>query len=476
MGTIQADLNELKNLEQKTKNAKAKIDAIPGQLSFSLSGVLSELSGVWNGELEGLQQELEKSIREYSEGLGRAEQVVSKTYQNLKKADEEALKAMKKDIALNPYTSKMMYMQAGRNYAKESGMPDNIANIIFDAKWEIGYSPVKEVSAQAKAAKKEEKGWADYTLEGVSIGADFIPIVSNVKGAFEAGFGMDPFTFRKLNAVEQGIAAGAIVAGPVAKGTAKYGPKVLEAGKNLFKGGKSGGSMMPALAGDAAAFSAGGSAVFRTSDNISSVDQAYGTMMKSSRKELNTKSTDKIDNIEYQSNQKKNSESKNPMFGKDWNSYFQDTYGKKFVEWRSEVIYDISRLKNTDQFKPGALEHVLQGEINWSGKAVGFHYEGLPSQKGNVIPGTATVPNSNGVYEAKVEVNGILKTANNGMSSFFPKDMSPQQIVDSINEAYNNKSFVEGTRNTYTGKTSTGIEINMYLNKQGKIISAFPSK
>lgn len=279
MGTIQADLNELKNLEQKTKNAKAKIDAIPGQLSFSLSGALSELSGVWNGELEGLQEELEKSIREYSEELGRAEQVVSKTYQKLKKADEEALKAMKKDIALNPYTSKMMYMQAGRNYAKESGMPDNIANIIFDAKWEIGYSPFKEVSAQAKATKKEEKGWADYTLEGVSIGADFIPIVSNVKGTFEAGFGMDPFTFRKLNAVEQSIAAGAIVAGPVAKGTAKYGPKVLEAGKNLFKGGKGGGSMMPALARDAVAFSAGGSAMFRSSDDIGSVDQTYSRMM-----------------------------------------------------------------------------------------------------------------------------------------------------------------------------------------------------
>lgn len=60
MGTIQADLNELKSLEQRTKNAKAKIDVIPGQLSFSLSGALSELSGVWNGELEGLQQELEK--------------------------------------------------------------------------------------------------------------------------------------------------------------------------------------------------------------------------------------------------------------------------------------------------------------------------------------------------------------------------------------------------------------------------------
>ena len=102
MGTIQADLNELKNLEQKTKNAKAKIDAIPGQLSFSLSGALSELSGVWKGELEGLQQELEKSIREYSEELGRAERVVSKTYQELKAADEALLQALGLDSEIAP--------------------------------------------------------------------------------------------------------------------------------------------------------------------------------------------------------------------------------------------------------------------------------------------------------------------------------------------------------------------------------------
>ncbi|KYG26229.1 hypothetical protein ACU3L3_13200 [Priestia endophytica] len=102
MGAIQAALNELKNFEQKTKNAKAKIDAIPGQLSFSLSGALSELSGVWNGELEGLQQELEKSIREYSEELGRAEQVVSKTYQELKAADEALLQALGLDSEIAP--------------------------------------------------------------------------------------------------------------------------------------------------------------------------------------------------------------------------------------------------------------------------------------------------------------------------------------------------------------------------------------
>jgi uncharacterized protein YukE len=119
MGTIQADLNELKNLEQKTKNAKAKIDAIPGQLSFSLSGALSELSGVWNGELEGLQQELEKSIREYSEELGRAEQVVSKTYQELKAADEALLQALGLDSEIAPQKTSKGKAEGASNKKKE---------------------------------------------------------------------------------------------------------------------------------------------------------------------------------------------------------------------------------------------------------------------------------------------------------------------------------------------------------------------
>ncbi len=88
MSNIQADFNELQQIITKTKNAKTKVDAVPGQLSFSLSGVLSELSGVWNAELENLQQELEKSMRDYGEELGVVYNHVVKTSQDLKKADQ----------------------------------------------------------------------------------------------------------------------------------------------------------------------------------------------------------------------------------------------------------------------------------------------------------------------------------------------------------------------------------------------------
>ena len=77
-----------------------------------------------------------------------------------------------------------------------------------------------------------------------------------------------------------------------------------------------------------------------------------------------------------------------------------------------------------------------------------------------------------GVYKAKVEVNCIPKTANGGFSSFYPKSMSPQEVIGSINEAYRNRVYIRG--NTYSGLTSSGMEIEMFLDKNGKIISAYP--
>ncbi|MGN4613838.1 EndoU domain-containing protein [Bacillus cereus group sp. MYBK71-2] len=82
--------------------------------------------------------------------------------------------------------------------------------------------------------------------------------------------------------------------------------------------------------------------------------------------------------------------------------------------------------------------------------------------------------NDQGIYKAKIEVNGTPKTANGGFSTFFPKEWSSQKIVDNVNEAYNTKRHIIG--NTYKGVGSDGIEITMYIDSNGKIISAFPKE
>ena len=135
----------------------------------------------------------------------------------------------------------------------------------------------------------------------------------------------------------------------------------------------------------------------------------------------------------------------------------------------------IANLKNTENFTEGALEHILEGQINKRGKAVGFHYEGFPTAKGKIIDGTKSIPNDFGVYTGKVEVGGVPKISNGGKSTFFPEGWTAQEVIDAINQAFNNKEFVQGTRNTYRGKAANGLKIEMYIdNATNKIISAFP--
>ncbi|WP_373370549.1 EndoU domain-containing protein [Clostridium felsineum] len=43
-----------------------------------------------------------------------------------------------------------------------------------------------------------------------------------------------------------------------------------------------------------------------------------------------------------------------------------------------------------------------------------------------------------------------------------------------MNEAYSNREFVKGTNNTFVGETKNGMQIKMFINKNKKIISAFP--
>ena len=148
---------------------------------------------------------------------------------------------------------------------------------------------------------------------------------------------------------------------------------------------------------------------------------------------------------------------------------------KQFGVLFKNVWTKIFGFKNIGNFRNSAIGHIFYGEINRRGAATGYHYEGMPGSKGEVIPETRSTPNSNGVYTGKVSVNDMPKTGNNGVSSFFPEKMSAQEVVNSINQAYNNRQFVQGTRNTYIGYDANGMEIKMFIDMStGEIISAFP--
>ncbi|UPK44902.1 EndoU domain-containing protein [Paenibacillus pabuli] len=131
----------------------------------------------------------------------------------------------------------------------------------------------------------------------------------------------------------------------------------------------------------------------------------------------------------------------------------------------------LGSLQNTENFKTGTkengLSHIFGGEILKNGNANGFHYEGMPNSNGKIV-GKVDTPNEFGVYQANVEINGVPKGPK---STFFPKEWTPQQVIDSVNEAFNNKVNIKN--NKYIGKTSTGMEIELIL-RNDKIISAYP--
>lgn len=136
------------------------------------------------------------------------------------------------------------------------------------------------------------------------------------------------------------------------------------------------------------------------------------------------------------------------------------------------TMADIARLNNTDYFAKGTLEHIFDGTINKKGNATGYHYTMVSDSKGEIIEGTRSSSDKNGVFTAKVKVSGKKK---NGFSSFYPESWTPQQVVDAINTAYEEavSDPLNSSGSLWIGH-SGNIEIDMYLDSSRKITTAYP--
>ena len=140
------------------------------------------------------------------------------------------------------------------------------------------------------------------------------------------------------------------------------------------------------------------------------------------------------------------------------------------MELNSNDYKSLDNLTDLENFDASAIDHIFYGKINLKGKAVGFHYEGI-STKAQILNNIINI-DSNGVYIAKIRIDGIDKISNYGMTSFFPKNWTPQEVIDSINQAYSNKVHIRD--NKYIGYCNRGIKIEMYLNSHKNIITAYP--
>ncbi|WP_063095579.1 MULTISPECIES: T7SS effector LXG polymorphic toxin [Bacillus amyloliquefaciens group] len=144
---------------------------------------------------------------------------------------------------------------------------------------------------------------------------------------------------------------------------------------------------------------------------------------------------------------------------------------KSIIEEQKESVLSKSVTSNfstgKSKYTAGTMKHIYHGEVNQRGKAVGYHHESMMG--GKIIPGTEKKPDKNGVYMAKVEVGSVKKIAD---SSFFPREWNRADVLKAIDEAYHTRKQVRS--NKYRGITSTGIKIEMYLNSDGTIATAYP--
>ena len=109
--------------------------------------------------------------------------------------------------------------------------------------------------------------------------------------------------------------------------------------------------------------------------------------------------------------------------------------------------------------------HIFSAEVKRNGNVVGGHSTATGDVR--VIPGTASTPNAQGVYSAKIEVPDpnnpgqfLPKSNNGGVSTMFPDSWSTNQLKTEVDAAYKNK-VVNG--NKWTGTTPSGVKVEGYM-------------
>ncbi|MCL2778574.1 MAG: EndoU domain-containing protein [Polyangiaceae bacterium] len=122
------------------------------------------------------------------------------------------------------------------------------------------------------------------------------------------------------------------------------------------------------------------------------------------------------------------------------------------------------------------MEHILHGGITKKGRAIGFHWRGKGCNNENArVTQILRNPNAQGAYRAEVEIKNPQTgqwVRKGSTSAFFPDHWTAADVESAISEAYANKTTF-GT-NGWEGTTSSGVKIRGYVNKAGKITTAFP--
>ncbi len=130
---------------------------------------------------------------------------------------------------------------------------------------------------------------------------------------------------------------------------------------------------------------------------------------------------------------------------------------------------------------PVDLQHVFLGEVGKKGGvdvAKGFHHAPTDNVHANarVVAGKVSSPNAQGVYEATVKISQPgTNTAYAKNSTMFPDSMSRDDVVKSIQHAYEHATETSG--NKFVGPSGYGFDVKGYTSGTGAslhIRTAYP--
>lgn len=136
----------------------------------------------------------------------------------------------------------------------------------------------------------------------------------------------------------------------------------------------------------------------------------------------------------------------------------------------TEGIYQSSRYKN-GEFRQGSAGHTYKGFAKPNGNIAGGHMEATLNSDVKVLKRIPNPPIKNQPYKS-VQQN-LVSGATNEPKNMFPKNWTVEQVNEAINQAYQSKNYT-GMQNRWIGETDSGMEIMFYLDKEDKVISAFP--
>ncbi len=116
--------------------------------------------------------------------------------------------------------------------------------------------------------------------------------------------------------------------------------------------------------------------------------------------------------------------------------------------------------------------HVFEGEINRSGKPVGFHSRpNGQDPSGARLVSIRDKPNRAGVYTATIEIRDGNQWKSK-FSSFFPDSLSRNEVSAAVVNAYKNSR--DSKAQPFEGPSGLGFSIQGYTSGRGGINTAFP--